>query len=485
MAVLAGAAALCLFTMKAGNGGTEIVETEHTGAVTALLNVLEESLAAENELGEQKEETETELISIQVVDEWPSESELETWMPEEESENSEESGGIIKEQLTRWERIPSTAGLMQQDGSAGIQFGDDIWLNTARFFIPGRGIRSVPGNYSGQINFVAELYDQEEEETKRLWDEIDMSSEDYADFNGGIDVTRELVAAGFLHEEITKLLDRFPEIHPHERAYTLRLVKAGSTFRQEDQTGWWDVDYVLSTRMDNGEELQLVYVDIYRLMGDWHDVNCRMDVSEDSLWTLLADPAEDKGRIWVQQIRGDTFADEASVRQFVSRQGAETVLPDGVESEIAWNYSRQELFYYDWMICQGETADYTVVLAMPLMEKQEEGYYLAGRIGREVADKTDYQNLLSAIMQTFQGEPYLHVVKEGECLSRIAEKYCGAQEAYPQIGLYDEGSGSAKPFANPGSASPFANPDLIYPGQKVMLPTVVPYDARKETAANP
>lgn len=452
---LAGAAALCLFAMKAGEDRAEMAETEHVGAVTAFLDVSEESLAAENELAEKEEETETELLSIQVVDDWPPESEPGTRIPEEESEIPEESDGMIMEQLKRWERIPSTAGLMRQDGSAEIQFGDDIWLNTARFFIPRGGARSAPGDYSGEINFVAEFYDQKKEETKELWDEIDMSSDDYADFNGGIDVTRELVASGFLHEEITKLLDRFPEIHPHERTYTLRLVKAGATFRQEDRTGWWDVDYVLSTKADDGKELQLVYVDIHRLMGDWHEVRCTMDVLEDSLWTLLADPAEDKGRIWVQQIRGDTFADEASVRQFVSGHGAETVLPDGVENDIAWDYSRQELFYYDWMICQGETAD-----------------------------KTDYQNFLSAIMQTFQGEPYLHVVKEGECLSRIAEKYCGAQEAYPQIGLYDEGSGSAKPFANPGSAVPFANPDLIYPGQKVMLPTVIPYDARRDNMRN-
>lgn len=437
LAGLATAAALCLFSVKA-------VASEEQDAVT-------------------------ELLSIQVENDWPPESELGTRILEEESEASEESDGILVKQTTLLGGTATVAWLRRPDGSAELTFGKNNGINTVQFFTPYVDVNKA----YGVPNYLVEFYSEEEKEKEGLWDQIDMGGGDYADFNGGIDVTRELVASGYLQEEITKLLDRFPEIHPHERTYTLRLVNAGATFRQEDQTGWWDVDYVLSAKADNGEELRLVYVDIHRLMGDWHDTNCTMDVSEKSLWKLLEDPAENKGRIWLQHIRGDSFRDEASVRRFVSEQGAETVLPDGVESDIAWDYSRQELFYYDWILCQGETADYTVVLAVPLMEKQEEGYYLAGRIGREVKDKTEYQNLLSSIMQTLRGIPYLHVVKKGECLSEIAEKYCGGQAAYPQIRLYDEAAGGAMPFADP---------NLIYPGQKVMLPTVIEYDARRDAA---
>lgn len=419
----------------------------------------------------------TELLFIQVEDDWPPESELEERIvgeseAEGEGETPEESGGLVMEQLKRWDKIPFTAGIMLQDGSAEVQFGNDVWMNTAHFFIPMRDVHTNIGRYSGQINFAAELYGKGEEETRRSLELKNDSSSEYADFNDGIDATREQVASGCLHGEITKLLDRFPEIHPHERVYTLRLVNAGVTRNPESRTGRWYVDYGLFTKADTGEELRLADIDIDRQMGTWQPAGYTMRVSEKSLWALLEEPSEDKGKIWLQQIKGNSFANEESVRQAVSKHGAETVLPEGVESGIAWDYNRVELFYYDWLVCRGETADYTAVIAVPLMEK-EDGYYLAGLIRREAADKTAYQNLLSAIMQTFHEEFYLHVVKEGECLSQIAEKYCGGQAAYPQIRLYDEAAGGAMPFADP---------NLIYPGQKVMLPTVIEYDARRDAA---
>lgn len=446
LAGLAGVAVLCLFSVKAE-------ASEEQDAVT-------------------------ELLSIQVEDDWPPESELEDRImgeseAAEEDETPEESGGLVMEQLKRWDKIPFTAGIMLQDGSVEVQFGNDVWMNTAHFFIPMREVHTDIGRYSGQINFEAELYGGKEEEIRQALRLKNDCGSEYADFNDGIDATRELVASGCLDEEITKLLDRFPEIHPYERVYTLRLVNAGVTRNPESRTGWWYVDYGLFTKADTGEELRLADINIKKQMGTWQPAGYTMSVSEESLWALLEEPAEDKGKIWLQQIRGNSFANEESVRQVVSKHGAETVLPEGVESGIAWDYNRVELFYYDWLVCRGETADYTAVIAVPLMEK-EDGYYLAGLIRREAADRTAYQNLLSAIMQTFHEESYLHVVKEGECLSQIAEKYCGSQEAYPQIRLYDEAS---------GDAAPFADLNLIYPGQKVRLPTVVDYDARKDGTA--
>lgn len=38
--------------------------------------------------------------------------------------------GSVMEELTRWDKISFTAGIMLQDGSAEVQFGNDVWVNT-------------------------------------------------------------------------------------------------------------------------------------------------------------------------------------------------------------------------------------------------------------------------------------------------------------------------------------------------------------------
>ncbi len=466
LAGLVGLTALCLFTLRAGEGKPETEEAERTGPVTALLEGIEESLAEEDS---RTKEAETELLRIQTVDDWPAESELETRVLEEERRDLRESDSVFVEMTNLIDTGPDTVWLLQQDESVKQQEGIAIQLNTAQFFVPDGGSRCF-----GVPNFSTELFGEGERETRQSLDEENLIGDDCADFNDGIDATRRLVASGYLNGEITRLLDRFPQIDPHGREYTLRLVNAGTTLRQEDQTSWWDVDYAMYTQADNGEELMLVYIDITRVIlsngevWDWDDAHYRIDVAVENLWQLMEDPAEDRGEVWLQQIRGDSLADEESIRQFVSEQGTKIVLPQGVDDPITWDCSRQKLFYYDWLVFQGETADYTVALAVPLMEKREEGYYLAGRIRKEATDKTDCRNTFFAMMQTFHGMPYLHVVREGESLSRIAGKYCGTQETYPQIMRYDETSGSTVPFENP---------DLIYPGQKVVLPSVRKYDA--------
>lgn len=106
LAGLAGVAVLCLFSVKAE-------ASEEQDAVT-------------------------ELLSIQVEDDWPPESELEDRIvgeseAAEEDETPEESGGLVMEQLKRWDEIPFTAGIMLQDGSVEVQFGNDVWMNTAHF----------------------------------------------------------------------------------------------------------------------------------------------------------------------------------------------------------------------------------------------------------------------------------------------------------------------------------------------------------------
>lgn len=411
-------------------------------------------------------------LRIEVVDEWPPESELETTILEEEREALEESDSLFVEITNMVDSDTDDVWLLQQDGKIRKVEGTAMHINTVKFFVPEGSSLCF-----GEPNFSTELFAEGEWEERQALEEDDLIGDDCEEFNGGIDVTRQLVASGYLDQEITRLLDRYPQIDPHDREYELRLVDAGTTFRQEDETSWWDVDYAMYTRADNGEELRLVYIDITRVTlsdgeeASWYDAGYRIDVAVENLWQLIEDPTEDKGEVWLQQIRGDSFAGEDSVRQFVAEQGAGIVLPPGVyDDQIEWDCDRVETFYYDYLVFQGETADYAVALAVPLMEKQEEGYYLASRIRREAVDRTACQDTLGAMMQTFRGVPYLHVVREGESLSEIAEKYCGTQDAAAEIRLYDEAAGKTAPL----------NTERISPGQKVTLPRIIRYDARRD-----
>ena len=360
--------------------------------------------------------------------------------------------------------------LVQEDGSVRKDEGISIELNTAKFFVPDGGSRCF-----GVPNFSTEIYGEGEWERRQELEEIDLVGNDCKDFNSGIDATRELVNAGYLNEEISKLLGRFPEIDPYERDYTLQLVNAKTTLRQEDQTSWWDVDYALYTKADNGEDVMLVYVEIWRITlaqgeaWDWDDAHYRIDAAVENLWRLMEDPQKDQGEVWLQQIRGNSLSDEAAIKRFVEEQGASLLVPKGADTRVEWEFCRQEEFYYDYLVWKGETVDYEVTLAIPLMEKQQEGYYLASRIRKEAENKSVCEHILSGMMQTFQGVPYLHVVKEGESLSKIAEKYMGTQEGYPRLKRYDDTSGGEVPFKNQ---------NLIYPGQKIWMPVCKEYDGR-------
>lgn len=437
MAGLFGIAALCLCTMTAGAKETE----EHRD------------------------------LHISIIDEFPPESEMELHILEEEQRAREEE----KEDLfVRMTNLIDTGFaemyLVQEDGSVRKDEGISIELNTAKFFVPDGGSRCF-----GVPNFSTEIYGEGEWERRQELEEIDLVGNDCKDFNSGIDATRELVNAGYLNEEISKLLGRFPEIDPYERDYTLQLVNAKTTLRQEDQTSWWDVDYALYTKADNGEDVMLVYVEIWRVTlaqgeaWDWDDAQYRIDAAVENLWRLMEDPKKDQGEVWLQQIRGNSLSDEAAIKRFVEEQGASLLVPKGADTRVEWEFCRQEEFYYDYLVWKGETVDYEVTLAIPLMEKQQEGYYLASRIRKEAENKSVCEHILSGMMQTFQGVPYLHVVKEGESLSKIAEKYMGTQEGYPRLKRYDDTSGGKVPFENQ---------NLIYPGQKIWMPVCKEYDGR-------
>ena len=420
-------------------------------------------------------------LNISVVDELPPESELETYIIRQDNDTYDtyeaESNGIFSQNTTLVDRESGTLRLLQEDGSSREEEGMKVELNTVRFFVPDGGTRSF-----GTPNFSTTILGEGEWEKMQEMSKRQVAGEKCEEFNAGIDHSRQLVKEGYLNDEISDLLAGFPEIAPFERDYTLELTYAGETFREDDATRWWDVDYNLYTTADNGEVIMLLKAEIWDVtlaMGmpeDLDDAHYRLWAYTDSLWRLMEDPVKDRGRVMLQQVLGDSFADEESVRKFVEDKGVSFFLPEGADTKVTWSCRRQEGFYYDYLMWEGETADYEVALAIPLMDKQDEGYLLASYIRREAEDKETCRHILSGMMQTLRGSSYLHVVKEGESLCQIAQKYLGSQDRYIWIWLYNEADDTKEDFADP---------NLIYPGQKVYVKldyqrTVFEYDA--ETA---
>ena len=299
------------------------------------------------------------------------------------------------------------------------------------------------------------------------------ASDSCVDFNSGIDTVRNLVRKGYLNEEMTDFIELFLQTIQYEQEYTLRLLDAGETLMESAQDRWWHVEYGLYTKADTGEELMLASVYIYRSIlrqGEPQDDDAmyRIEPSMEGLWQLVEEPAKDMGDVWIQKVEGDSFTGEESIRRFVEERGAAFLLPEGVDITINWNCRRQEEFYYDYLVCQGETMHYEIILAIPLMGKRDEGYYMASVIRKEAEDKEVCHHILSGMMQTLQDEEYLHVVKEGESLCRIAEKYMGNQNCYSLLLLYNETDNKLEPFEDP---------NLIYPGQKVYVPLSDQYNA--------
>lgn len=409
-------------------------------------------------------------LHIKIIDELPPERELEICILEEEEENREEEDAVFVQMTDPIYKSTDDVWLVQENGSAVEVAGIGMEMNTASFFVPYDGSRCF-----GEPKSSTELFGEREWERRHELGAINPIQNDCAAFDPGIDATRKLVNGGYLNKEIAELMSSFPEIDPFERNYTLRLVKAGTTRRKEDRASWWEVDYALYTEADNGEELMLACIDIGRVTSASDEVRAmdvaryRIDAVVENVWRLMEDPTQDQGEVWLQQIRGNFLADEAAVRRFVEVYGGALLIPKGADAQVTWECRRQEEFYYDYLVWQGETADYEVTLAIPLMGKQDEGYYMASRIRREAEDKTACERVLSSLMQTFCQTPYLHVAKEGEFLAGIAEKYRWRQSEYPALRRYDD---------NTGEAVLFDNPDLIYPGEKVWMPSCREYDGR-------
>lgn len=478
-------AIVCLYVMTAGETGT---------TDDVVLKDVSKPEGENQHLVKQESEETPEILApkelaITVVDEFPPENELECRMIGENGyeDEEDESDSIFSKRTNLVNTIGANVWFVWEDGKAANEEGIAIHLNTAKFFVPDGGSRCF-----GAPNFSTEIYGDGEWEKRRELDEINLIGGDDEKFNGGIDATRELVNDGYLDEKIRRLLERFPQINPYERKYTLELVTACTTDRQTDGTEWWDVDYSLCTEADNGELIRLAYLEIYRVTcidgeptGEWWTAEYRIDVNVDAVWQLTEDPADDKGEVWLQQITDGSVASEEAAKAFVEEYGAQIVIPQGANAEVDWKCRREEYFYYDYLVWEGESTGYSVTLAIPMMEKKEEGYYIAARIRKEASDQETCRHILSGMMQTFHGMPYLHVVKEGESLTKIAEKYSGGQSGHmlddgrlswltdggaQQMQLYDEST---------GSMTDFDNPDLIYPGQKVSIPYLMWYDGRE------
>ena len=405
------------------------------------------------------------ILNIRVIDELPSENELELRVLKEDYWKTESGKAAI-----RFNRVDASINLRQEDGNIREESGSIVTMDTVQFFVPKVVLwnRSQREFDRERLCYAIHFYGVGNETTFMHY-KYQEFSDTCADFNSGIDTVRSLVSEGYLNEQMTDFIDQFLQTDRYEQEYTLRLLDAGETLMESAQDRWWHVEYGLYTKADTGEELMLASVYISKNIlkqgepqGD--DAMYRIKPSMEDLWQLEEDPAKDMGDVWLQKVEGDSFASEESVRRFVDKQGASFLLPEGVDGTINWNYRRQEEFYYDYLICQGETTHYEVTLAIPLAEKRDAGYYLVSVIRKEAEDKATCRHILSGMMQTLRDEEYLHIVKEGESLCKIAEKYMGSQRLYTSLQMYDQDKETFVVYSN------MSNPNLIYPGQKVYVP---------------
>lgn len=404
------------------------------------------------------------ILNISVIDELPTESRSEFHVPGEDYRNSESESGNT---AIRFDWYQDSIYLRQEDGSVREKRGRIIIMNTVQFFVPDEGMQRYGTFYLDEMCHVSHIYRAEEESTVMQYVEF---SDTCPDFNAGIDTVRSLMSEGYLNEQMTDFADLFLQDVRYGHEYILRLLDAGLTFSDDDKDMWWHVEYGFYAKAaDTGEEFMLATVYISRnIMRQGklqeEDATYLVKPSIEGIRQFTEDPAKNMGAVQVQRVEGDLFASEESVRHFVEEQETDFFLPEGVHETINWNCYEQQEFYYDYLVWQGETAHYEVTLAIPLMDKRDEGYYLTSVIRKEAEDKAACHNMLLGVMQTFRDEKYLHVVKEGESLCKIAEKYMGTQDLYTFLQLYDDEERAFVVYDD------INNPDFIYPGQKVYVP---------------
>ncbi|MBD5461558.1 MAG: LysM peptidoglycan-binding domain-containing protein [Lachnospiraceae bacterium] len=349
--------------------------------------------------------------------------------------------------------------MVQEDGS--IQEEEVFTMHLNNIWI------SVPIPDGGSRTFGVPIFSTDiksETEWKEKEKIHDVTGEDCPEFNDGIETARRLILEGYLQKPLERFLARYPEINPEEREYTLRLIGGGRTDRLEDDTSWWDLDYVLTTIADDGEVIPVITIDITKVTKaqGWEcfdDAHYRMWSAENGIWRLQEEASLDLGKVWISQLPEEDFSVEEEVRAYVEEQGAgfDCLLPSGADTEVDWSWHKEEGYWYDYLVWSGSTATYDLTLAIPLMEEGAGGWYMASRIRREATDKETCRHTLSGMMQTFHAERYVHKVRGGESLWSIYKNYEG-QDAWE--------------FSHFIMYSNLKNPNLIYPGQNIDIPWI-------------
>lgn len=355
-----------------------------------------------------------------------------------------------------------------EDSSYSDKSLDGFRLNNIRFAVPDGGSRGF-----GYPVFATDYMSEREEEKLKEWNSMYAAvGGDCPECNDGVDAAREWIAEGNLQKPIEKYLKQYPEILSVEREYVLRVTSAEETYRVEDDTSWWEVDFYLYTQKDNGESVCIGFGDIYRTVlagGEpvWYDdAEYRILEQNSSMWKLLEKPEEDRGEIWIDFIEDDPEEEgfsvfysvpdenkEEWVENYLMQYGEKFLLPSGVKQEIQWMCHREEDFWYDYIVCNGETSEYELKVEIPLMPAGSGNWYMASRIRKEAEDKEMCTETLAVMRKTFHAVPYDHMVKKGDTLSGIAEKYLEDDRGYVRLAYENM----------------IQEPDLIYPGEVITI----------------
>ncbi len=351
--------------------------------------------------------------------------------------------------------------IIQLDGSSREEEMTMWHMNNICFSIPDDDTQRT--RELGVPIFATEIYAEGEREAEKEWHKV--AGKDCKEFNEGMAKTRKLVQEGFFQKPLEEFLMRYPELMPKEREYTLKLTGGGQTDR-EDGCSWWDLNYVLTTKAENGEEVPVASIDITNVFqydggAPLDDAHCRIWSAEGGYWRLLEDPSSDLGRNWVSQLPNEDFSSEEKILAYVKEKGAgfDHLLPNGADQNVEWDCHKEQGYWYDYLVWVGTTDTYDLTLAIPIMEKGDGSWYLASRIRKEAVNKEKCQYTLSYMMQTFRSDTYTYTVKKGDNLwniySRFAKGYKG-QYSFSDFIRYNR----------------VENPNLIYPGLRIKFPWI-------------
>jgi len=344
----------------------------------------------------------------------------------------------------------------QSDGSLKEEELFTMRMNNICVSVPDGGIRSF-----GIPIFMTRVYTEGEADAREKWDNV--VGEDCPEF-ADMETARELIREGYFQKPLEEFLSNYPEIRPQEREYRLIFTGGGRTDRAYDGTSWWDLNYKLVAQSDGGEQVTVVTIDITKVIRAQgqeieDDAHYRIWSVVSGLWQLQEDPAEDLGETWISQVQGQDFSDEEQVRAYVEEVGADfdLLLPAGVDREVEWECSQKTGNYYNYLVWTGTTDLYEVTLAIPLMDENGGGWYMASRIRKESQKKEICRHTLSVMMETFQEDSNVHIVKKGENMWQI----------YKEQG---RGNSWQYDFESFIEYNNLKNPDLIYPDQRIRIP---------------